>query len=69
MAFVPIDGIRYVWPTPIFSGVLPDHWAINPSLCSYILDKEQTHESIGKSIATGWHSPEDLTAESSSEMG
>jgi len=69
MALAPIDGIRYVWPTPIFGGMLPDHGTVNPGLRTHILDKEAASDSIGKSVTKGWHSAEDLTAESCAEMG
>jgi uncharacterized protein (TIGR02466 family) len=56
----PEDGLRHVFPTPIWTFTFPRAEVVNPSLRQVILEAAQTYPSHGRSNVGGWRSRNDL---------
>ena len=54
------NGIRLLWPTPIFDKYFEGTEAMNARLLDIIHEKERESEGITKSVVRGWHSADDV---------
>ena len=56
----PEDGLRHVFPTPIWTFSFPRADDVNPSLRKVILEAARSYPSQGRSNVGGWRSRNDL---------
>ena len=56
----PEDGLRHVFPTPIWTFSFPRADVVNPILRKVILEAAQSYPSQGRSNVGGWRSRNDL---------
>ena len=56
----PEDGLRHVFPTPIWTFSFPRADDVNPTLRKVILEAAQSYPSQGRSNVGGWRSRNDL---------
>ena len=56
----PEDGLRHIFPTPIWTFSFPRADDVNPSLRKVILEAAQSYPSQGRSNVGGWRSRNDL---------
>jgi len=54
------NGVRLLWPTPLFNKKFDETEAINKGLVRIIHEKERQDIGKKKSIIGGWHSSDDL---------
>ncbi len=54
------NGVKLLWPTPVFSRKFDNTEAVNARLREIILEREQQDKGVAKSVVHGWHSTEDF---------